>query len=531
MSALRVRLTATTLALLCLALLTTTWAATSSASRASAAAAADPVIGALGDMVCDPTRTEPQYDGSQPAVCQHRAVADLAASSGLSALLALGDLQYEDGAYDKFVSAYSPTFGRLRAITRPAVGNHEYGVEGARGYFDYFGTAAGPRGQGWYASTVGSWRLLALNTNCHVVDCSATSPQVQWLRQQLATSPTTCTLAYFHQPRFTSSPRGSDPGLDPVWQALYDGGVDVVLNGHEHNYERFGPQDPAGRPDPRGIRQFIVGTGGRGLSPIGPPIANSEVRTRSDFGLLLMTLEDGGYDWRFATTGGRDLDSGSAACGTRTANPAPPAGPAPGAPAPVTPPPPAPPAAPAPAPAPCGAPTTSLGVRASTAGQAVGVRLRGTAGRPVELLAASAPASARVVRSAVLGPDGTVALTVRPSTNTLLRTRERGCAAGPTAALTVRTAVSLAVAPAPGRAVVLSGTTAPARSRGRVVTLSRLTSTGALVPVARVDARADGRWRLPRLALRQGTHRLVATTAADARNGAGASPVRTVVVR
>ncbi len=277
-------------------------------------AAADPVIAAVGDMVCDPTRTSPPPDGRDPAQCQDRAVERLAAAQPLAAFLPLGGLQYELGELANFRAGYDPTWGRYAPIVRPVPGNHEYGTPDASGYFDYFGAAAGPRGKGWYSYDVGAWHVVALNTNCHAVSCTAGSEQERWLRADLAAHPRTCTMAVFHQPRFTSSPRGSDPGLTPLWQALHDAHVDVVLNGHEHNYERFAPQDPHGAADPRGPRQFIVGTGGRGLSPFGPPIANSELRTRDHFGLLTMTLRPTGYDWAFRSTNGTTPDSGSSNC-------------------------------------------------------------------------------------------------------------------------------------------------------------------------------------------------------------------------
>jgi len=312
-----------TLALLCVAAAV---GATAS-SQPRAAAAVDPVIAAAGDIACDPTLSDPDPSGGTPSVCQYRATSDLLMAQPLAAVLGLGDLQYAGGSLSAFTSAYGPTWGRVKPVTRPAIGNHEYLTTGAAGYFDYFGSAAGARGSGWYSSDVGAWHLIALNANCDQVGCAAGSPQERWLRDDLAAHPAACTLAYFHQPRFTSSPRGSDPGLTPLWQALHDGGTDVVLNGHEHNYERFALQDPAGRADPTGIREFIVGTGGRGLSPYGPAIANSEVRSTAGFGVLLMTLHPSGYDWRFAAIGGTDVDSGTTACtndrGTRAASPSP----------------------------------------------------------------------------------------------------------------------------------------------------------------------------------------------------------------
>jgi acid phosphatase type 7 len=201
---------------------------------------------------------------------------------------------------------------------RPAPGNHEYETLNAAGYFEYFGDAAGPAGRGYYSFDLGSWHIVSLNSNCLYAGCAAGSPQERWLREHLATHPARCTLAYWHHPRFSSTTsESSRVELQPIWQALYDSGADVVLSAHEHNYERFAPQTPAGERDAaRGIRQFIVGTGGRSHDREFEAIsANSEVRNGNSYGVLRLVLRRNGYSWKFIpAAGSRFSDSGSARC-------------------------------------------------------------------------------------------------------------------------------------------------------------------------------------------------------------------------
>jgi len=164
---------------------------------------------------------------------------------------------------------------------------------------------------------VGSWHVVVLNSNCSIVSCAKGSAQEQWLRADLAAHPVACTLAYWHHPRFSSGVvHGSTTTVEPLWQSLYDAGADLVLEGHEHNYERFGPLDPQGRPDPaRGIRSFVVGTGGASHYPFGTPITGSEVRNSDTYGVLQLTLKSKGFDWQFVPEAGKAFtDSGSAAC-------------------------------------------------------------------------------------------------------------------------------------------------------------------------------------------------------------------------
>jgi hypothetical protein len=225
-----------------------------------------------------------------------------------------GDNAYKDGTLAEFMDCYDPTWGRHKARTRPSPGNHDYHTADAAGYFSYFGPAAGDPAKGYYSYDLGAWHIIVLNSE---ISTAAGSPQEQWLRADLAAHPVACTAAYWHRPRFSSSTRhGSSTSVKPLWQALYDFGADIVLVGHEHNYERFAPQDPNGVADPqRGIRQFLVGTGGKDLYAIGTPIANSEIQNDDTFGVLKLTLHPTSYEWEFIPEAGKTFtDSGTASC-------------------------------------------------------------------------------------------------------------------------------------------------------------------------------------------------------------------------
>ncbi|HSS52037.1 MAG TPA: metallophosphoesterase [Thermoanaerobaculia bacterium] len=281
------------------------------------ARAADPVIAAAGDIACDPLDTF--YNGGlgTDTACRMRATSDLALAGGYDAVLLLGDNQYLDGALSKYVTVFGPTWGRLGSLLRPAPGNHEYETPGATGYFDYFGAAAGKRTEGWYSYELGTWHVVVLNSNCaDVGGCGPGSPQLRWLAADLAAHPRACTLAYWHHPRFSSGLHNNDPLSDAFWRTLYAAGADLVLVGHDHDYERFAPQDPDGQADPaHGIREFVAGTGGREVRPFTTLRANSEVRNAQDLGILKLRLRSDGYDWQFLPVpGGTFTDAGSAGC-------------------------------------------------------------------------------------------------------------------------------------------------------------------------------------------------------------------------
>ena len=232
-------------------------------------------------------------------------------------VMALGDLAYPNGTPDDF-KCYHKTWGRVKDRTRPAVGNHEFHSTGASYYFQYFGAAAGDPKTGYYSYDLGSWHIVVLNSECQQVGgCEAGSSQEKWLRADLAAHPVGCTLAYFHKPRFSSGlNHGNDPEVGAFWQALYDYNAELILNGHDHDYERFAPQDPGGNADPkRGIREFVVGTGGKNHREFGIRKSNSEVRNNHAFGVLKLTLKTTGYDWKFIPEAGKTFtDSGSGSC-------------------------------------------------------------------------------------------------------------------------------------------------------------------------------------------------------------------------
>lgn len=229
-------------------------------------------------------------------------------------VLTLGDNTYPVGAHTEFSDCYHPTWGAYRSRTRPAPGNHDYATPGADGYFGYFGTLAGPDRRGWYSFDAGGWHFISLNSN---VDADPASAQAQWLAADLAQSrDALCTIAVWHHPVTSSGLHGNDPKMATVLSALHTAGVDVVLNGHDHGYERFARQDANGVADPaRGIRTFVVGTGGAPLYPFPAPRPNSEVRYAGDHGVLRLFLEADGYRWAFVRAGnGSTFDSGSDRC-------------------------------------------------------------------------------------------------------------------------------------------------------------------------------------------------------------------------
>jgi hypothetical protein len=228
----------------------------------------------------------------------------------------IGDNAYPSGAAASFTNCYGPTWGRQKARTHPTVGDNDYDTPGAAPYFSYFGAAAGDPARGYYSYDLGAWHIIHLNSECSEVGgCRPSSPQGQWLRADLAANPRACILALHHEPLFSS--KGGDSDLRDFWDPLYAAGADVVLSGHRHNYERFARQDPAGVSDPqRGIRQFVVGTGGSKLSSFGSTIAaNSQVRNDRTHGVLKLTLHPTSYDWEFVPIAGQTFtDAGSASC-------------------------------------------------------------------------------------------------------------------------------------------------------------------------------------------------------------------------
>ena len=232
-------------------------------------------------------------------------------------VMAVGDLAYPDGSKENFI-CYDKTWGRAKSRTRPAPGNHEFHAAGASPYFDYFGATAGDPKTGYYSYELGAWHIIVLNSECKDVGgCEPGSPQEKWLRSDLAAHPAACKLAYWHKPLFSSGgAHGNDLTVKPLFQALYDAHADVVVGGHDHDYERFAPQNPDGAADPaNGIREFVVGTGGKNHRPFGESKLNSEVRDATAFGVLKLTLKPKSYDWQFIPEAGKIFtDSGTGAC-------------------------------------------------------------------------------------------------------------------------------------------------------------------------------------------------------------------------
>jgi hypothetical protein len=232
-------------------------------------------------------------------------------------VMAVGDLAYPNGSAANF-ACYDKTWGKEKSRTRPAPGNHEFRSARATYYFQYFGAAAGEASKGYYSYELGNWHIVVLNSECEQVGgCGAGSAQDKWLREDLAAHPVACTLAYFHKPLFSSGGRhGNDLTVKPLWDALYNGGADVVVSGHDHDYERFAPQSPEAKADvAHGMREFVVGTGGKNHRPFEAAHANSEVRNADTFGVLKLTLQPEKYAWEFVPVdGGTFRDSGEGQC-------------------------------------------------------------------------------------------------------------------------------------------------------------------------------------------------------------------------
>ncbi len=267
-------------------------------------------IAAVGDLAC------PAGEQASVDQCHQGPVSDLlVADRSLAAFFALGDLQYDAGDPAAFSTSYEQSYGRLKRITFPAPGNHEYGTPGAAGYFDYFGARAGPRGTGWYSADLApGWHLVVLNSNCDEVGCEVGSEQETWVRRDLAQSGAPCTIAIWHHPRFASGTQHGDaPDTAALWAALDAAGAELVLTGHEHQYERFEPLHADGSLG-GGLVSFVVGTGGKSLYPFGTPKPGSAVRIANQFGYLSLVLTDRKYTWGFVGEDGVVSDRGSGVC-------------------------------------------------------------------------------------------------------------------------------------------------------------------------------------------------------------------------
>jgi 3',5'-cyclic AMP phosphodiesterase CpdA len=244
-------------------------------------------------------------------------VADILLHDTTAIAFTLGDNVYPDGSSSWFWSCYEPTWGAFKSRTRPVPGNHDYyNNPNAEGYFEYFGANAGPVGRGWYRYDAGAWRVYALSSEC-IRGSRCYISQYRWLRADLVNNPHQCVLAMWHRPRFSTGDHGSSRRMAPVFHLLYDHGAEIVLSGHDHDYERFAPTDPKGNPDPtNGLRQWVVGTGGAGIRSFDVgALPITEARDATAHGVLRLDLYAGGYDWQFLTTSNNPFtDTGSATC-------------------------------------------------------------------------------------------------------------------------------------------------------------------------------------------------------------------------
>ena len=279
---------------------------------------ADPILGgyqgsivAVGDIACNARASVNDFE------CQHAATARLTERLNPDRVLALGDTQYFDGTTEEYAKSYEPTWGRLKPITLPAVGNHEYHTPGASGYYGYFGAVAGNPSEGWHSNSLASWRLIGLNSMCSEIGgCIEGSPQQRWLQNDLKMNPARCTIAFWHHPRYSST-RSKRGGTNGLWRTLQSAGADIVLAGHDHDYERFAPMNANGTLNYRdGMRSWVVGTGGQNL--FDPAVEykwtpGSEAFL-SEFGVLKLNLYEFGYRWEFVNTSGVVRDSGFDTC-------------------------------------------------------------------------------------------------------------------------------------------------------------------------------------------------------------------------
>jgi Calcineurin-like phosphoesterase len=296
--------------------------------RASSAKERTVTVAAAGDIACDPK--SPSYNNGRGVYgfCQQRVTSNLVKEIKPDAVFALGDLQYQAGSLSNFEQSYDPTWGRFKNITYPVPGDHEYGSPGAEGYFAYFGSRATPRDpdcsadcRAYYSFDLGAWHVAALNVNCDELPrgdgCGLRSAQNQWLKRDLkaANKTAACTVVLMHEPRWSNS-RSQSPELDELVKTMYRNGVDLILSGDSHSYERFAPQNPVGSLDnKRGIRQIVVGTGGAHFTGLNTPRPNREVSEKHVFGVLKLSLEDGGYKWNFQAHRSTPFkDSGSQEC-------------------------------------------------------------------------------------------------------------------------------------------------------------------------------------------------------------------------
>lgn len=291
-------------------------ASASSAAAGPVGSTTDPVVVAVGDIAC--------RAGDTTNSCRQLQTATVAQKQNPAQVFVLGDNQYDSGSYSEYtgLGAYGATWGVFNPIVHPVPGNHEYLTSAAAGYFQYFGAVAHAPA-GYYSFNVGTWHIVSLNSNCSdqngcadALPGGTTSAQTSWLQSDLAANREPCVLAMWHHPLFSYGWTLGSPGVQPLWTALYNAHADVVLDGHDHLYERYTQQDPSGNATTTGIREFVVGTGGESLNGLysSQPPANLQASDSSDFGVLVLTLHANSYSWKFVNTNGATVDSGTTVC-------------------------------------------------------------------------------------------------------------------------------------------------------------------------------------------------------------------------
>lgn len=274
-------------------------------------------IVAVGDIVCDPQ--DSHIASHDQNYCQDYETAQQVKQMSPDAFLVLGDLQYDDGSSEKFQNTFSKNWGSLKDIMYPAPGNHEYATPQANGYYTYFKGSPQDASKGYYGFMLGDWHIISLDSNCDKIGgCGQDTQQLKWLEEELSNNQAKCTLAFWHHPRFTSGKYMDDPTTknrsENMWVKLVAHKADVVLNGHDHLYERFAPQTAAGEAAEEGVRQFTVGTGGKSHYDQEGTASNSEKVVDNQYGVLAMDIHPNAYNWKFRTTGGQIIDSGYQQC-------------------------------------------------------------------------------------------------------------------------------------------------------------------------------------------------------------------------
>jgi acid phosphatase type 7 len=293
------------------------WNPTNAQSGRAGSASASPQGGSSAVAIGDPVLVGAGDIADCADLSGAKATALLVEAIGGTVFTA-GDNAYEEGTAQQFRECYGPTWGRFKVRTRPSPGNHEFHSSSAAPYFDYFGANAGDPKKGYYSYDLGAWHVIVLNSECvEVGGCQTGSAEEKWLRADLGAHPAACTVTYWHKPLFSSGAKhGNDPEVKPFWQDLYESKATLVINGHDHDYERFALQDPDGRADlGHGIREFVVGTGGKSHRPFATPLPTSEIRNADTYGVLKLTLHPRGYDWEFLPEAGKSFhDVGSGSC-------------------------------------------------------------------------------------------------------------------------------------------------------------------------------------------------------------------------